>query len=904
MNRSEILKLLQKLSEKDLTLKFLIPLYESKGMGCKNVRYTHRKLEFGKDIIYSKDNEYGTETYTGVQVKRTKITTSDIDTISRQITEAFGEPFTDSTDGKKKDLDRVVVLSSNEITEEAKDSLWASLKGARLDKLVKFVDGNQLIKLLEDHLPSAFWNEYDYFHGYFNAMKKDFETIKDISAIGQKDPIPLEQMYVSLKVSEKTREREIPLEKGRKIFDEEVIQKKKEVERPTERVNIIDVDKAVKDYRKFVIVGAPGSGKTTVLRHLALKSCKENLEKQERICTPVPIILLKFLESGKDLRDYIDVVFEEYNFPRAKEFVEKDLKEGKCMVLLDGFDELVSKENQEQVTVQIQEFVKHYHRCQIIVTSRVAGYHDELKDFMKLELMEFDDKQIRTFIKNWFGKTAPDKAESMQEAIENEHIKDIVRNPLMITITAIILEEDKELPRKRVELYERCVEVLLSKWDVQRRLKNTYAPNKKEFILRKLAFYGHSKNKRIMTEREIIREMLKHFPTLTLKEQKAKPLLNEIWQRSYLLRQISMDSYDFLHLSFQEYFTALELKEQSDGLNIISKHLSEPWWEEPTLLYAGIKNDATDLIKKIRKELPEDIFYSNLVLFGKCIIDAEHTEPSLKEEIINNLWWLYRNAEFSSLRERAIKILARIKPKNYIDLLIKELEGKNKKSGVRLNAAKALGMIGGEKAVKPLITVLATNEDGGVRGNAAEALGMIGREKAIKPLVTALATDEDGDVRWRAAEALGEIGGEKAVEPLVTVLATNEDGSVRGNAAEALGMIGREKAIKPLVIALVKDIYYHVRRNAAKALGRIGGENAIKPLVTALATDEDGGVRWSAAYALGMIGGEKAVNPLKEALKDKRAFLAEEVKEVAFDALERVCRRIGKRIPLGTSKAK
>ena len=44
MNKSEKLKLLQKLSEKDLTMKFLIPLYESNGMGCKNVRYTHRKL--------------------------------------------------------------------------------------------------------------------------------------------------------------------------------------------------------------------------------------------------------------------------------------------------------------------------------------------------------------------------------------------------------------------------------------------------------------------------------------------------------------------------------------------------------------------------------------------------------------------------------------------------------------------------------------------------------------------------------------------------------------------------------------------------------------------------------------------------------------------------------------------
>ena len=70
-----------------------------------------------------------------------------------------------------------------------------------------------------------------------------------------------------------------------------------------------------------------------------------------------------------------------------------------------------------------------------------------------------------------------------------------------------------------MELYKRCIEVLLNKWDVQRRLKNTYASNKKEFILRKLAFYGHSKNKRIMTEREITREMLKHFPRLNTKNR-------------------------------------------------------------------------------------------------------------------------------------------------------------------------------------------------------------------------------------------------------------------------------------------------------------------------------------------------------------------------------------------------
>ncbi len=69
-------------------------------------------------------------------------------------------------------------------------------------------------------------------------------------------------------------------------------------------------------------------------------------------------------------------------------------------------------------------------------------------------------------------------------------------------------------------------------------------------------------------------------------------------------------------------------------------------------------------------------------------------------------------------------------------------------------------------------------------------------------------------------------------------------------------------------------------------------------------TDKDDFVRANAAVALGRIGGEKAVKPLSEALKNKGAFLAEEVKEVAFDALEKICRRIGKRIPLETSKTK
>ena len=127
MDREEKLQMLQNLNEETLTEEILIPLF-SEGMGCKNVTYNHGSLEFGKDIIYCMKDEFDIRKYIGVQVKAKKITASDTDMILRQITGAFGKPFTDLGDGKEKDLSRVVLITSHEFTEEAKESLWSSLK--------------------------------------------------------------------------------------------------------------------------------------------------------------------------------------------------------------------------------------------------------------------------------------------------------------------------------------------------------------------------------------------------------------------------------------------------------------------------------------------------------------------------------------------------------------------------------------------------------------------------------------------------------------------------------------------------------------------------------------------------------------------------------------------------------
>lgn len=880
---------MQNLSEEELTKDFLLPLYQSEGMDCHNVKYVHKSLEFGKDIIYYKDDEHGNRAYIAIQVKKTKITTSKNDNIIRQITEAFGKKFTDD-DGKERDIDRFVVLTSNEFGDDAKDSLFASLRTYRLDKLVTLVDGNRVVELLDEHLKSAFWDYHDIFNKYFIEMKNDFETIKDISAIGNINPIPLEEIYVSMKMQESKS-----LEQGKSLEEDPNIKSESlrfvEDSERSMKGKIFDVEEVVENFNQVVIVGVPGSGKTTLLRHLAIKQCIENLEKQDVLRVPILITLRELLKSKNTLREYIDVVFEKYKFLNAKEFIEKDLKKGKCMVLLDGFDELVISKNQELITECIHNFVKEYPENQVIVTSRVSGYNDELKNFNKFELMEFDEDQIKKFINNWFVKNDPKKAESMINSImENKRLKKLVHNPLMIAIVAVIYEEGKKLPEERVKLYKSCIEILLSKWDL-RRVENKYSSDQKMFILRKLAIYAHSSIDQKMNEKEILKEISKYLPQVQLKKEDAKPLLEEIWKRNYVLRQISMEEYDFLHLSFQEYLTALELnKKGSDGLSTIIEHLHDSWWEEPILLYAGITEDAKILINRIKEEVEEDIFHSNLFLMGKCVFNAKFTDMEVKKEVINDLWNLYHETPHSSLQSRAVHLLFLINSEETLQVLLNELNSKNIK--IRERAIKNLGTIDNKKSLQSLIEALETDKYVNIRSKAATSLGEIRDETSADSLISILQNEENIVVKANIIIALGFIGSKDAIDPLISVINTNpsnlivlslsialkflncekidelvfelfennEDKTTKSIALEILGFLQSKNALKPLIGILTSDKDEDIKIMAIKTLGEIGDKSAIPSLIDISDNSKDEKIKEHALYALGDLGNEKLCN--------------------------------------------
>ncbi|RLE38497.1 hypothetical protein DRJ17_03790 [Candidatus Woesearchaeota archaeon] len=212
-----------------------------------------------------------------------------------------------------------------------------------------------------------------------------------------------------------------------------------------------------------------------------------------------------------------------------------------------------------------------------------------------------------------------------------------------------------------------------------------------------------------------------------------------------------------------------------------------------------------------------------------------------------------------------------------VEPLIKALKDENIE--VRKRAATALGYIGSERAIEPLIEVALKDENWGVRWEAANALRYTGSERAVELLIKAL-EDENWEIRESAATALGSIKSERAVEPLIEVALKDENRYVREEAATALGSIKSERAVEPLIEVALKDENWEVRWEAANALRYTGSERAVELLIKAL-EDENIGVRESAATALGYIGNERAVEPLIKALKDENW----EIRESAATAL-------------------
>jgi predicted NACHT family NTPase len=505
-------------------------------------------------------------------------------------------------------------------------------------------------------------------------------------------PIALGEIYTSVNILEKITGRrwlehsELMLDVSPKTFERYCLGDIRE-----RRIGGLE---AVEKFPKLMILGKPGAGKTTFLKHLAV-GCIGGGFLGERV--PVFITLKEFAEansasgsnvgaSGKpDLLEFIERwVFhylveipptpllkggnEENSVPPFSRGVRGDLLQilnaGRALILLDGLDE-VKETDSSRVLRQIKEFSQQFPLNQFIITCRIAAKEYTFEKFTEVEVADFNDKQIADFSDKWFrSKNDPIKAERfLQRLKEDAPIRELATSPLLLTLLCLVFEDTGSFPTNRARLYGQGIEKLLRKWNPRERegdrIYKKLSPDYREELLIQIAWktfkHGNYFFNQIETAQQI-RQYIQSLPGILpedLLQLDSKAVLESIEAQHGLLVERARGIYSFSHLTFHEYFTARKIVTSCNPygvddptLQMLVSHVAEKRWREVFLLTVGMLESADVLLRLIKVQI-DGLLAGDEHLHQFINWVEQKTEPikSLyKTAAIRSIYWVSGNA--------------------------------------------------------------------------------------------------------------------------------------------------------------------------------------------------------------------------------------------------------------------
>jgi predicted NACHT family NTPase len=167
--------------------------------------------------------------------------------------------------------------------------------------------------------------------------------------------------------------------------------------------------------RKLVILGDPGSGKSSLIRYLALRWAGI-AEPTVRDMQSIPLVVELGpyarwqCEGRKDFIRYLEEgpVWHGWQRGLLGRLFEQP---GRVVLLLDGLDEVFDVPTRQTVINDIQRFASQFANVPVIVTSRVVGYQAQrLRDaeFRHFMLQDLDFTQVTDFVNRWHQVTFDD----------------------------------------------------------------------------------------------------------------------------------------------------------------------------------------------------------------------------------------------------------------------------------------------------------------------------------------------------------------------------------------------------------------------------------------------------------------------------------------------------------------
>lgn len=585
----------------------------------------------------------------------------------------------------------------------------------------------------------------------------------------------------------------------------------------------------------LMLLGEPGSGKTTFLYYLALEHALalRNQVKDTGVGAARFPILLRIadyveygMRQGKSLSEFLvdDCTRHECPAFALADLLTAELQAGRCLMLLDGLDEVVHTDDRQMVVRKLEEFVRRYDDVpnRFIITSRGAGYREApLSDtFAHYTLQELEERDIRRFLESWCPAVemalSSQEAATIRETRAKYEINDLMNairtvpgvrrlaaHPLLLRILAQLHRAGVPLPRQRVVLYHQVMGTLTQTWRPSQgvptsalsELSSLFGQLHSTRLLSRLAYWLHlEKPGGLASEGEMCSVLGKEWARLTGKswreedpdvEKEMRQFLRAVREQTGILVEDTPRRYGFAHLTFEEYYAARYLMaNRQERAQRLRAHLHDPHWQEPILLALGLigmesPDEACVLVEtailgegeKARAEglgpsLYEPLLGRDYLFALRCLGDDVPVHPALAnrltERLLREITQRTGPGRFQKYQEALAKGLGYVETSAYESFLLPHLfeNIKGTDRGLRLLSLYSLGRIGRAATLE--------------------------QDKVYWLLLETL-HDEDPWIRSAALWGVSQMPGPEVTGILLEVLSSDTDLSVKQAAVKYLG---------------------------------------------------------------------------------------------------------------------
>lgn len=415
--------------------------------------------------------------------------------------------------------------------------------------------------------------------------------------------------------------------------------------------NSVDAHTIGRFFKKCVVLGGPGIGKSTLLRKLALEYCKDG---RLVLLVKLPQVVAMMTNGGRRIEDCLWEVGLSGSGIRG---YSRSLDD--AVVLCDGLDECGSQ--QSLLTTAMHALAVAHPSSRIIVTSRPIGYQPgQLGEWRHYDLLLLDDADAESAVAKvlqaipFVDKSKRDFASDIaKEQIKSRNSQGIAaRSPLMLTLIAALASYGIEPEGSRAALYRQLFRLIEAHPPARLTSAPPSEPERNNFLdvlgWSLLAYENEQADK---TLERCVQWWSTETGTSPLTSATRVQACLEYWECLGIVervRTLTQEAITFVHKTFGEYAAARFLSHSptAEQRRLIDQAIRTPAWREALSFasYFGLAATILDVWTELAQASDSTAAYSLDDAITLVVLSGVPMLPDALEAVVTCCWRLVTDA--------------------------------------------------------------------------------------------------------------------------------------------------------------------------------------------------------------------------------------------------------------------